>query len=160
MVGAGGENVLALDGTFGELAARCGIELGLPDGVYAVADPAAADDVVAVAPAAAALISRSFALGDAALRQLAPDDEPVLWPEHFDLGVSLDEVNYGVSPGDSSHAEPYAYVGPWVQRVGAFWDRPFGASRLMRSFADSAALLAFFERGRERAAADPRAEAT
>jgi hypothetical protein len=33
-----------------------------------------------------------------ALRSFAPGLEPVLWPEHFDLGIKLDEVNFGVSP--------------------------------------------------------------
>ena len=37
----------------------------------------------------------------------------VLWPEHFDVGIDANEVNYGVSPGDASCPEPYAYVGPW-----------------------------------------------
>jgi len=51
----------------------------------------------------------------------------VLWPEHFDLGIAVDEVNYGISPGDDGHATPYAYVGPWTQRTGPFWNAPFGA---------------------------------
>ena len=41
---------------------------------------------------------------------------PVLWPEHFDVGITLDKVNYGVSPGDDDIPEPYAYVGPWTPR--------------------------------------------
>ena len=27
-------------------------------------------------------------------------------------------ANYGFSPGDEQHAEPYAYVGPWTAEVG------------------------------------------
>jgi hypothetical protein len=50
----------------------------------------------------------------------------VLWPEHFDIGISVDEVNYGVSPGDVHIPEPYAYVGPWHPRVGTFWNTGFG----------------------------------
>ncbi len=64
-------------------------------------------------PAAAAELADWLARGDQALRALAPDVEPVLWPEHFDLGIQLDEVNYGISPGDAGHPRPYAYVGPW-----------------------------------------------
>ena len=46
----------------------------------------------------------------------APEAEPILWPEHFDVGLAVDEVNYGGSPGDVTHANPYAYVGPWTTR--------------------------------------------
>ena len=44
-------------------------------------------------------------------------------------GIGVDEVNYGMSPGDGFHAAPYAYVGPWTPREGAFWNVPFGALR-------------------------------
>ena len=31
-------------------------------------------------------------------------------------------ANYGVSPGDDEHREPYAYVGPWTAEVeGELW---------------------------------------
>jgi hypothetical protein len=69
----------------------------------------------------------------------------VLWPEHFDLGVTLDEVNYGVSLGDGYLAEPYAYVGPWQPRTGPFWNAPFGAARPLRDVPDVAG---FFAEGR------------
>ena len=46
-----------------------------------------------------------------------------LWPHHFDIAtlIELDEsggeetrsINVGLSPGDSSYAEPYWYVTPW-----------------------------------------------
>ena len=54
-----------------------------------------------------------------ALRGEIGGDEPVLWPEHFDYAiVAGDEAagsraNYGGSPGDAEHDEPYLYVGPW-----------------------------------------------
>lgn len=47
---------------------------------------------------------------------------PLLWPEHFDLAIesgseaSDGRANYGFSPGDDSHPEPYAYVGPWSEQ--------------------------------------------
>ena len=58
-----------------------------------------------------------------------------LWPEHFDVGTSLefgtdDGVNLGFSPGDGFSDEPYVYVGPWsAARPGAssYWNAPFGA---------------------------------
>jgi len=53
---------------------------------------------------------------------------PRLWPEHFDIAIELGEesrgvrANYGLSPGDGDHAEPYLYVGPWNAEVsGALW---------------------------------------
>jgi hypothetical protein len=74
--------------------------------------------------------------------------EPVLWPEHFDVGIAADEVNYGVSPGDAGHQSPYAYVGPWTARQGEFWNAPFGALRPAAELADPRAVAAFFAAGR------------
>lgn len=97
------------------------------------------------------LLLRWFGQGDAALRSFAPDEEPVLWPEHFDVGISVDEVNYGVSPGDSTHIGPYAYVGPWTAREGAFWNAPFGALRDAAELPDVDAVVSFFQAGRDAA---------
>ena len=51
-----------------------------------------------------------------------------LWPEHFDIAIELGEegdgvrANYGASPGDGDHPEPYLYVGPWTAEVeGDLW---------------------------------------
>ena len=82
------------------------------------------------------------------LRTFAPDEEPVLWPEHFDLGVAVDEVNYGASPGDAGHAAPYAYVGPWAPRQGPFWNVSFGALRPATELPDAEAVASFFADGR------------
>jgi Electron transfer DM13 len=64
-----------------------------------------------VDPTAAAALAAWFARGDAGLRAFATGEQPVLWPEHFDLGIAVDEVNYGISPGDAGHAIPCAYIG-------------------------------------------------
>jgi len=48
--------------------------------------------------------------------------------------------------------EHYAYVGPWAPLEGDFWNMPFGAARVMRRLPDSAAVLAFFQEGLQRAA--------
>ena len=74
----------------------------------------------------------------------------MLWPEHFDLGIAVDEVNYGVSPGDAAVPTPYAYVGPWQTRRGEFWNEPFGAARPMGDLPDVDAVVAFFQEGRRR----------
>jgi hypothetical protein len=101
---------------------------------------------------AAELLLDWFARGDRAMRQFAPESTPVLWPEHFDVGIALDEVNYGVSPGDRGHRPPYAYVGPWTRREGSFWNAAFGASRTADELPDAGAVAAFFSAGRAAAA--------
>jgi hypothetical protein len=52
-----------------------------------------------------------------------------LWPEHFDLAFELGSekdgkrANFGASPGDDDHDEPYLYVGPWNAEVsGELWN--------------------------------------
>jgi len=95
-----------------------------------------------------------------ALRRLASDvglkEEPVLWPEHLDVALAHDEVNFGVSPGDAWAAVPYAYVGPWEPRRGDFWTAPFGAARRLDELGGADGVAAFFAEGRRRAAEDPR----
>jgi hypothetical protein len=146
--------ILELSGTtLAELAARAGLEVGGPAGVYHDGSPATPDDPVLVDAAAAALLADGLAAGDAALRLLDPGQQPVLWPEHFDVGIVLDAVNYGVSAGDDLFAEPYAYVGPHDFRVapdryrGEFWNAPFGAARPVRELPGDA-LWRFFLDGR------------
>jgi hypothetical protein len=149
------ERVLPIAGTLASLAAAAGVEAGPPTGAYPSSTQT--DDPLVVDAAAAAGIARAFALGDDALRRLSGSgDAPVLWPEHFDLGVSLDEVNYGVSAGDSNVPQPYAYIGPWTPRVGPFWTEPFGSARPISDFATVDELSAYFTLGRERARTDPR----
>ena len=85
--------------------------------------------------AAAAALADWFAFGTVALAALLEsrpglDPEPIrLWPEHFDVATELGDeaagtrANYGASPGDEAHPEPYLYVGPWDQSVsGPLWD--------------------------------------
>jgi hypothetical protein len=67
--------------------------------VYADGPDVAPDDQVVVDPDAGMVVLDAFARGDAAMRAFAPDQQPGLWPEHFDVGITLAEVNYGVSPG-------------------------------------------------------------
>jgi hypothetical protein len=138
---------IPLRGTVADLAAAAGVEPGAPDIYHGHADLGPADEL-AVDPAAAALLLGWFARGDAAMRAFAPGADPVLWPEHFDLGIAVGEVNYGVSPGDAGHALPYAYVGPWTPREGPFWNAPFGAVRSADRLPDADALAAFFAEGR------------
>jgi hypothetical protein len=86
------------------------------------------------------------------LRGVVEADEPVLWPEHFDYAITAGDeaggsrANYGASPGDEQHPEPYLYVGPWRPREGPLWNAgSFAGAEL-----DLSALLA---------CGDPRARA-
>jgi len=134
--------------SLGALGAAAGVSAGAPEGLYHEGCGAEVDEVVTVDPAGLARLESGFALGDRALRVFAPDAVPVLWPEHFDLGITVDEVNYGISPGDGYLGEPYAYVGPWQRREGEFWNAPFGAARPLRELSDVDALVTFFTSGR------------
>ncbi|MGF1428379.1 hypothetical protein [Kitasatospora sp. LaBMicrA B282] len=131
-----------------ELGAALGLEVGAPAGLYGDGPGVATVDAIEVDPGAASLLAHAFALGDAALRGLFPDAEPVIWPEHFDIGVTADDVNYGISPGDAFQPEPYAYVGPHTARQGEFWNAPFGAARTIRELGDVSGVLAFLAEGR------------
>jgi hypothetical protein len=131
-----------------ELADLAGVLPGAPEGVYQDTTGAEPDQMLDLDAAQARLLAEWFDRGDAALRRLAPQVTPVLWPEHFDLGIAIDEVNYGVSPGDADNAEPYAYVGPWTPRTGDFWNAPFGAHRPASALTSTDVLAEFFEQGR------------
>lgn len=146
---------LPLGGTFAGLARAAGVEARSLRDVYDDGPGVTEADEIHVEPGAVAVILEAFTRGDTAMRAFAPDQEPVLWPEHFDLGISLDEVNYGVSPGDSHLPEPYAYVAPWSPRAGAFWSAPFGAARPLTELGDVDSLVRFFREGAARADADP-----
>ena len=137
--------------TLRDVAAFAGVAPGLR-GSYSPATDADPDAPLEVDPAAATDLAGWFALGDAALRRFAPDVEPVLWPEHFDLAITVDAVNYGCSPGDAHLDEPYLYVGPHqVPPRDDFWDQPFGAALPRARVRDVAAAVAFFSEGRARA---------
>jgi hypothetical protein len=77
-----------------------------------------------------------------------------LWPEHFDVAVTVGAVDYGCSPGDTYLADPYLYVGPHERPApDDFWNQPFGAARTHDRVPDVDAAVAFFRQGRARAAA-------
>lgn len=146
-----GDLRVPLDGrSFDDLAAAIGLVTSPLSDVYTDGPGLLGPDVARVDPAVAKEIAHAFDLGDEALRQLAPDHRPILWPEHFDLAIEVEEVNFGVSPGDDFLDEPYAYVGPWQveRRVGEFWNAPFGAAQTLTQLGDALAVLAFFREGR------------
>jgi hypothetical protein len=148
--GPAGRHPLA--GTYAEAAAQVGVAPRRLDDVYRDHADVSVDDAIEVDPEQLVVLLEALARGDAALRSFAPSHEPVLWPEHLDVGITVDEVNFGVSPGDGLIPEPYAYVGPWTPRSGSFWNQPFGAARPLTGLADVAG---FFAEGASRAVSDP-----
>src|SRR5262249_26612115 len=89
-----------------------------------------------VDPAAAAALAAAYAVGQGVLERLVAGAEkddaptgPTLWPEHFDLAIEMGpedaglRANYGLSPGDEEHEQPYFYVGPWTAKPeGDLWN--------------------------------------
>lgn len=142
-----GDRSVELNGrTVAEVAAAVDLTVCSLTDLYADGSGVQAGDRLTVDPAAAAEIAAAFQRGQAALHAFRPDIAAVLWPEHFDLGISVDEVNYGVSPGDDHITVPYAYVGPWSPRSGPFWNMPFGAAHPLSELPD---LAAWFAEGAE-----------
>lgn len=150
---SGGELVtgttrLPVDGlTYAAAAVGLGLVAQPLDHVYHDGPHVSPDDAVSLDPDQTAVVEDALRQGDAALRRFAPGMEPVLWPEHFDVAVTADEVNYGVSPGDGFLDRPYAYVGPHQPSTGPFWNAPFGAARLLADLGGVDALVAFFTEG-------------
>lgn len=115
-------------------------------------------------PVAARRLAEFYAFSADVLRRLragmdAGDEasEIILWPEHFDIAFEAGRevaglrANYGASPGDEQHAEPYLYVGPWTaEPQGELWNASAfnGAEVGYADLADGgdpgAAALAFF----------------
>jgi hypothetical protein len=84
---------------------------------------------------AATALGDFYGLACSVLEQLRADEQDgdpslvQLWPEHFDLAIELgseakgQRANFGASPGDDGHPEPYLYVGPWSPEVsGELWN--------------------------------------
>jgi hypothetical protein len=103
-----------------------GAELVRVQGASVTRDPIAGADA-----AASDWLARFYAFVLEVLDDLRAEiggEEPVLWPEHFDYAiVAGDEAagsraNYGGSPGDEHHPDPYLYVGPWEAREGELWN--------------------------------------
>jgi hypothetical protein len=127
--------------------------------VYSLATPLEPDAPLAIDAEAAAVIHGLFALTDAALATWARRHAALqpsaaqLWPEHFDLAITMAEVNYGGSPGDDDHPGPYLYVGPWSLDglTGELWNESFGASQTLEEIRSPDDAVGFFEAGRRAA---------
>jgi hypothetical protein len=130
------------------------VEPGPPVGVYQPSTAPDLDDPLQVDSPAARALGDWLGFCASLLEQMRADagdeDTPSrvqLWPEHFDIAVDLGpeggRANFGGSPGDGGHPEPYLYVGPWEPRTGEFWNESFGASLGYRAILDGADALAF-----------------
>jgi hypothetical protein len=149
--------------TVGELAEQLGIEPGAPDGLY---EPVTDPDPVAplrTDRAEAGALGEWVALVDDALgrfRTLHRERSPLLaqlWPEHFDLAMSMDEINFGGALGDHAaggRPEPYLYAGPWQPLTGSFWNEPYGAALDATDVTGVDDALRFFEAALAAAAHD------
>jgi hypothetical protein len=120
-----------------------------------------------VDPVAAAALAGWFALGQDTLgawrTKISAEQptEPQIFPEHFDLGITADGINYGFSPGDDQIATPYAYVGLHkAPALDEFWNTSFGAARTWREITTLSQALDFFAAAHARATrVTPRASA-
>lgn len=140
-----------------------GIEAGTATGVYTPTTTFEADAPLDVDPASARALGDWFGFTARLLEQIRADSQAdggespsrvQLWPEHFDLAVDLGRdgarANYGGSPGDEGHPEPYLYVGPWGEHPpDPFWNESFGASLSYSQIRAGADPLAFLRQGHD-----------
>lgn len=146
--------VLPLVGTIAGLARLAGIVPRTLTHVYRDGSGLGVEAELSVDPGLARTVFDTYATGSAALADFAPEDERVLWPEHFDLALTQREVNFGVVPGDEHLSTPYAYVGPWQARQGPFWNVSFGAAQPLADLGGPGAVADFFRQGCVHAAED------
>jgi hypothetical protein len=141
-------HTIALRGTVAEIGEEAGLVVQRPDVEYHDQVPGGPDTAITAQPAAVDDVIAVYTIGASALA-LVTDEAPVLWPEHFDLGVRLNSVNLGVSPGDSVSPRPYVYVGPDSHDDDPFWNAPFGALMVFDPADEGAAdsIAAFFDEG-------------
>lgn len=142
-----GTRRIPLSGTFGALAGAAGVEFGEAAGLYHDHAGVVPDDEIVLDDEARQKLVDWFAVGADGLASFAPDLPARLWPEHFDLAVDLGGATYGVSPGDSYHPTPYAYVSATVPGPDPFWNAPFGAVRSADDLDSPDAVVQFWQDG-------------
>jgi hypothetical protein len=121
--------------TIGEAAAFVGVEPGFPSELYAPATPLQVDEPLHLDRRAAEALTAWNAFCAELLESFANEiaganpSPLILWPEHFDQAFYTEDAdescraNYGASPGDEGHPEPYLYVGPWgTPATDEFWN--------------------------------------
>lgn len=121
--------------TIEDAAAFLDIESGFPEELYAPATECRANEPLALDRDALEALAVWYGFTAEVLRLFATEiahaspSQLILWPEHFDQAFFTEDVdesrraNYGASPGDDGHPEPYMYVGPWTTPAAdAFWN--------------------------------------
>jgi hypothetical protein len=154
VTGPGGERRERLR-TLAQAAAFAGVPAGFPWTKHPPATPFEPEEPLTLDEAAAAALADWFRLGNEALVALTVHvaaegpSEPQLFPEHFDLGITAGQVNYGFSPGDDAIPEPYGYVGPHrlPPPAGDFWNASFGAYRTWSQVTSTEQALDFLRAG-------------
>lgn len=134
-------------------ATFAGTGLGAPTDAFTPETVLDADGPLAIDSVAASTLADWFQMVEVALEEvrrrhadLAPTIAQ-LWPEHFDLAFSMAEINFGGSPGDEAHDEPYLYVGPWAPLEGTAWNEPWGMSVPAGAVTGWSDAVDFFETG-------------
>jgi hypothetical protein len=141
---------MPLTGSLDEMGSATGYGYGEPVDVYHEHSGTSASDRLDLDADAVREIIDWFVLGDAALRVLAANEVPTLWPEHFDVAILLQDRSFGASPGDDFSGVPYAYVSDSSLPRDDFWNAPFGASRPATDFGGIEDLVAFWAAGLDR----------
>jgi hypothetical protein len=121
--------------TIAEAAAFVGVEPGFPVELYPPATSFVADQPLSLDRGAAEALAAWYGFTAEVLELFATEileahpSPLVLWPEHFDQAFFTEDAdearraNYGASPGDEGHPEPYMYVGPWgTPAPSGFWN--------------------------------------
>lgn len=141
-------------------AAFAGVALSPDPGVGRDLPPYRPEEPLAVDRDASLALGAWYAFAQRVLDRLRAGwsggtiSEAQLWPEHFDLAVTVElangaKVNVGFSPGDAWSDDPYAYVGPHdtAGLTGAYWNAPFGAALRYTDIESDEATLAFVVEG-------------
>ena len=79
-----------------------------------------------------ALLFGTESLLEVTLQLFQSAEVPILWPEHLDVAIRFQDINFGVAPPDSTVSEAYLYVGPDHIDSDSFWNVPFGAALPVR----------------------------
>ena len=121
--------------TIGDAAAFLDIEPGFPGELYSAVTEVRSDQPLPLDRDAAQTLASWYGFTAEALDLFAGEiadanpSELILWPEHFDQAFYTQDAdesrraNYGASPGDEGHPEPYMYVGPWgTPAANPFWN--------------------------------------
>jgi hypothetical protein len=121
--------------TISDAAAFIDIEPGFPSEVYQAATPVRPEQPLNLDRDAAQALAAWYGFTAEVLTRFAAEitdaspSQLILWPEHFDQAFYTEDAdetrraNYGASPGDEGHPEPYLYVGPWgMPAADAYWN--------------------------------------